>query len=641
MRTLLFALVLSSTLDRLPSADGDLDHLAATRLTGSTTWTPAIAAVADAPISLVTTDSDNVPAVDGHALEGRASTDGRWIAFRSLDPNLDHLRPATAIGARFNSDYMGYLYVRDAVAGTTARVDNSPSSGLVFDGTENFRYDITADGRYIVFTEFVERSGVAGASQVLYSYDVANRDLTQLTSFTDASGQPRSDLAPLVAKNADEVAWTGWREASDGTWAWDVWLVDLATGSQRGLLSTTDGQPCSPSACDVLPQAISPNGFTIYMRVFGPTRVAYSGPPDAGGGVFLATANGVATALATPSGDSPFVGQVDNGFHTLTDRYFTFIGHPSDWNPSGGQADHTFRLDRSTGEVTELFDGRPTRVIGAVDQSIDGKRLATIWNDGTTMHLGVYDNDTNQFIPVGLLPTGDEPSGLLDLSIAPSGTLAVFSANGNYGWGLGRATYEQTLPGASPLTLTATGGDEQVGLAWHSSAATALVVVRQSETGPAPACSTCGELVYRGTARHATARGLTNGRHYNFAVFSKTTTGRVISRKVVAAKAHQPRETNLSASPGGIRRRGNAFLFTGVLRWTTPGLAVPHRHIRVYSRPHGTGEWRFVTDLTSDGLGYYQFRTHASTSRDYQFRYPGNKSYAPARSQTRTVRSSG
>lgn len=166
---------------------------------------------------------------DGHSSSGFPSADGRFVVFTSHGGNLS---PADTNG-------IGDVYVRDRITGTTQLV----SVGLGGNAVGGFAEDISADGRYVVFS--------SGAPDVVANdfngyIDVFVRDLvlgtTEIVSVdsSEGAGQQHS-IDASISKDGRYVAFASFASLADedsSSSNQDVYVRDRVDGTTE-LVSVT------------------------------------------------------------------------------------------------------------------------------------------------------------------------------------------------------------------------------------------------------------------------------------------------------------------------------------------------------------------------------------------------------------------
>jgi hypothetical protein len=567
-----------------------------------------------------------------------SSDNGRWVAFQSDDLGLDPAFPAGSDNCQ--PDSTSHLFVRDVVAGTTHRVDVSPSPDLVFEGVSIYGgYDITEDGRYVVFAEFVQPAGAAcGSAVVLYAYNTSTGDLTQLNSIDNPPTGIQLSLRPALATGADDVAWEGWQDTASDGWVFNIWLTDLATAVTKPVITPVSGQTCDQTCMPGL-NAISGDGSTVAV-INCSNLVAFTGPPLSAGAcaeLFIDPTTGVATELTDANGDpAPAETGWAATYHSIseTGRYVVFSDEGDHWGLPTKKA-ITLLLDRLTGHVTEMpidLNKEGVYGFGANDQIV---LLGVPSPDVNGYEIEVYDVANGTYTPLGLEPDGDYPF-LATASLSPNGKYAVYSSLGDYGFATPTPweTYEQNVDGAPSAGLTATSADRQITLAWRKPQAADHVVVRRSVLAKAPTCAHCGRAVATTRRNRVTVGALHNGRRYSFSVFTYTAGGQLISRKTTHAVPHRPRPTVLSIQS---RLLGTSMTIYGQLLRASSGQTLARHSIVIFSRANSSQAWTVFARVKTDKYGFWQASVPSHRNRHYRASFAGTKSIAPATTKALTV----
>ena len=546
------------------------------------------------------------------------------------------------------------------MAGTTTRIDVSPAPDLTFEGVPLYTglYDITADGKYVVFVEDLQVDRPTPTSpcdatgrEALYSYDIATGSLQQLSPFDGPYGA-QYGLVPVLASDADQVAWEGWDSVAEGPSEFNLWLTDLATGQTRPLLSWSNGKPCTSAStvtadgftcsASVALDGISADGSTVAAETCG-DDVAFSGPSLTSSQcaeLFLNTTTGAATELTTPDGspariDMPFAME-----HAVseTGRYVMFNDAGTQWGLATKQY-VTMQLDRRTGKVLEMPYNASKAAVFDYSETQQFAIVTVPSGNARGYQTDLYDMVDHSYMPIGLLPDGDLPPDASQYArISPNGDYLAYQSFGDYGYNTPTSfeSYLQNVPGSPSTGLTATGGDQQVALAWRNPRQATRVVVRRSTNATAPACATCGLKLAAGHLTKVTASRLTNGRRYGFAVFSYDKAGRLISRKTAQGAAHRPWPARLSTQTAPQYDRSKTTVFGTLTRAATvEGLS--GRHVTVLVRATGTSKWRTLQRVTTDRYGAWKVTVPTHKKRQYKARFDGDRSYRAASSATVTL----
>jgi hypothetical protein len=166
-------------------------------------------------------------AADGDSTNASSSTDGRYIAFRSLATNL----------VAGDTNGQGDVFVRDMVLQLTVRVSVSSSGAqLTHGGRLLMGQGISGDGRYVIFN--TQDAAVPG-SDTNFEPDVYERDLVNNTT-TLISANPSG--------NAGDAPSYPTAMAADGTILFYSYADDLAAGSQSTMYVYTPGSVPAVSA---------------------------------------------------------------------------------------------------------------------------------------------------------------------------------------------------------------------------------------------------------------------------------------------------------------------------------------------------------------------------------------------------------
>jgi hypothetical protein len=196
------------------------------------------------------------PSHEYHPSVGRPSlsADGRYLAFVSSSPNL---YPGVRQG-RIPPE----IYVRDLRDQTTTLVSRAPGlRGRVADAG-CAEPEISADGRYVVFTSAARNLGDTGPQQPFSEGNVFVRDLVgQKTIVASRSARPTHSYSPVISSTGRYVAF--FRVGPAGSR--QVFERDLAAG-RTILVSRESGPAGAPANAFVSSQSflgISPGGSSV------------------------------------------------------------------------------------------------------------------------------------------------------------------------------------------------------------------------------------------------------------------------------------------------------------------------------------------------------------------------------------------
>jgi serine protease len=167
------------------------------------------------------------------------------------------------------------------------------------------------------------------------------------------------------------------------------------------------------------------------------------------------------------------------------------------------------------------------------------------------------------------------------------------------------------------------------------------VSVRRAAGPVAAATPAAGSAVYSGTATSVTASGLTGGAAHSFAVFTKDTSGRVVSRKAVTAAAGAPSPTASSlARPTVSAMRvvyGTTVTARSALTRRDTGRGLAGQTVYLEVSRHGANRWSRVFAAITSTTGAAAFTYKPAWHADLRVRYLGATSIAGSTSSVQTI----
>jgi Tol biopolymer transport system component len=212
---------------------------------------------------------------NGDSLAPAISADGRYIAFMSGSTNL-----APGTGSGWN------VFVHDTLTGTTA-LASTPTDGTPVPGSSSYdfpRPDISADGRYVVFSSDV---GALAPDAVNYRQDVFVRD-TQADTTTLISVSPNGQVGnddsfkPSISADGRSVAFLSQATnlvPGDTNLLWDVFVRELQAGSTTRVSVSSGGAEQDALAVPNAAPRLSGDGRYVAFDSSATTLAPFVGRP--------------------------------------------------------------------------------------------------------------------------------------------------------------------------------------------------------------------------------------------------------------------------------------------------------------------------------------------------------------------------
>ncbi|MFG1667317.1 TolB family protein [Streptomyces sp. Y7] len=243
-----------------------------------------------------------------YAAGAALSSDARHITFNAKADRMEE-------GA---ADLFGAVYDVDRTTGRTTRVSNPdrPTNPALFQ-------DVSADGRYVLYTQLVPRS----SDGITWVHDRRTGTEERVNVKADGSPAPRYALPATLSADGRTVAFQNWDEdllPGGGPDASDIYVRDLRTDVTRRIDAGPDGEsmPDRPvisedgryvgyEATPRLPDG-TPGPANIYLRDLrtGGTRLvsrSLAGGPVTDASVWLSSVSKGAERLALGSDSSQLV----------------------------------------------------------------------------------------------------------------------------------------------------------------------------------------------------------------------------------------------------------------------------------------------------------------------------------------------
>ncbi|MFE6945466.1 TolB family protein [Streptomyces chartreusis] len=161
-----------------------------------------------------------------YAAGAAMSANARYIAFNAKADRMEE-------GA---ADLFGAVYLFDRTTGTTKRISNPdrPTNPALFQ-------DVSADGRYVLYTQLVPRS----ADGVTWVHDRRTGAEERVNVKADGSPAPRYAMPATLSGDGRSVAFQNWDEdllPGGGPDASDLYVRDLRTDVTRRIDAGPDGE---------------------------------------------------------------------------------------------------------------------------------------------------------------------------------------------------------------------------------------------------------------------------------------------------------------------------------------------------------------------------------------------------------------
>ena len=193
--------------------------------------------------ALVSIASDGTTQTNGESYWPAISADGRYVAFETSATSLDG-----GVG-----DFNGArdIYVHDSVSGLTQWISYSPvNSGVPWQNNGGSRPDISADGRYVVFSSSAANlvPDVLNGYEDIYVYDRTDTIMQRISLAYNGSEANSSSGQPRITPDGRYVAFASFADNlvpndtnglnSEGM---DYFVHDVMTGVTERVNVATDG----------------------------------------------------------------------------------------------------------------------------------------------------------------------------------------------------------------------------------------------------------------------------------------------------------------------------------------------------------------------------------------------------------------
>ena len=407
-------------------------------LLASLAYVPSALAVEAPPsISRISVDSSGTQG-NGNSADPVISTNGFYIAFRSLAANL----------VAGDTNAMDDVFVHDLQTSETTRV-SVDSSGNEGNGGSYYPA-ISADGRYVAFYSFATDL-VAGDSNNAADIFVRDRQTNQTTrvSVDSSSIQGNGDsYDPVISADGRYVAFYSWATnlvPGDTNTTADIFVRDRQT-NQTTRVSVDSGE--SEGNNYSYSPAISADGR--YVAYYSSATNLVPGDTNAALDIFVRDRQaGVTTRASVDSSGNEGNSSSNSAAISADGRYVAFRSWASNLVPGDGNiALDIFVHDRQAG-TTSLVSVGPSGNEGngnSYDPAIsaDGRYIGfysaatnLVFGDtNATEDMFVHDRQTNKTTRVSVDASGNQGNkSSYDPAVGPDGRYVAFpaiSADGSY-----------------------------------------------------------------------------------------------------------------------------------------------------------------------------------------------------------------
>ena len=216
---------------------------------------------------------------------------------------------------------------------------------------------------------------------------------------------------------------------------------------------------------------------------------------------------------------------------------------------------------------------------------------------------------------------------------ATDGTLSVTSPDGTAG-----LLFDVDEPPPPVSGLVARPGDSAVALRWAAPASDVVeVVVRRTEGTSAPATPTDGVAVAADPVRGAVDTGLTNGKTYAYALWTRDAAGSLGSAVSVTAVPVVPTAPDLriSLSAGSVTHLTVVRVYGWLL--APDGRPIPGERVTLLTRPRGAASFAGTATAVTGVGGQVAFSYRVLGHTDFLLRRVGDAFDAEARSATPSI----
>lgn len=180
--------------------------------------------------------SAEAQATGGGAFLPRLSDDGRYVVFESRAVDL----------VPDDTNAKADIFLRDRVLGTTARVSLSDAGGQA-EG-ESYNADVSADGRFVVFTSTAANlvPGDTNAAPDIFLRDIQAGTTTRLSVSSEGAQGDLESFDPRMSNDGRYVVFSSLAAnlvAGDTNGTWDVFLADRGSSGAGVTFSDIDSSP--------------------------------------------------------------------------------------------------------------------------------------------------------------------------------------------------------------------------------------------------------------------------------------------------------------------------------------------------------------------------------------------------------------
>jgi Tol biopolymer transport system component len=377
--------------------------------------------------SAVSTRAAEMPSLSSSArsFARSLSADGRYVAFESDSPSL--------LSGQVDTNGTTDVFLYDRIAKTTVLVSRSAASARRASNGRSLHPALSADGRFIAFASNATDL-VAGAGHTGQSYDVFLHDRstgrTTLVGRSNVSSPPESStefIAFQISSDGRYVVFTsdaadvipGQREQDpDGFGSFDVFLQDLVTGSTL-LVSRSNAGPLVTGNGDSEFPVISADGryvaFGSRATDLVPGQIDEFGSRD----LFLFDREtGSMVLVSHVQGSGLTAGGSLLGLYSMSSdgQFLVFSGDIGDLVPgSSVEGAGVFLFDRLQ-QASQLI--APSRISTPAQISANGRYVAFFsFPDvipGVATDLVLYDRVSRTFLPGSQGPSGTVESLVLN-----------------------------------------------------------------------------------------------------------------------------------------------------------------------------------------------------------------------------------